>query len=106
MSPMIPKPPPRMTIPASAPEIKPTKSQAITPPGHIVRAAKMTIEIASPSRTIDRVIEHGDAVVVDIGGTMPDGYCSDETRTFAIQGGFADVTPESFTILAEGAVEA
>ena len=29
-----------------------------------------------------------------------------KTRTFAIQGGFADVTPESFTILAEGAVEA
>ena len=28
------------------------------------------------------------------------------TRIFTIQGGFADVTPESFTILAESAVEA
>ena len=27
-------------------------------------------------------------------------------RVFTIQGGFADVTPESFTILAESAVEA
>lgn len=32
----------------------------------------------------DRVIETGDAVVVDIGGTMPSGYCSDETRTYAV----------------------
>jgi Xaa-Pro aminopeptidase len=32
----------------------------------------------------DRVIEVGDPVVVDIGGTMPDGYCSDETRTYAV----------------------
>lgn len=28
------------------------------------------------------------------------------TRVFTIEGGFADVTPESFTILAESAVEA
>lgn len=32
----------------------------------------------------DRVIEFGDAVVVDIGGTTPAGYCSDETRTYAV----------------------
>lgn len=31
----------------------------------------------------ERVIEPGDLVVVDIGGTMPDGYCSDSTRTYA-----------------------
>lgn len=31
----------------------------------------------------DRMIEPGDLVVVDIGGTMPDGYCSDSTRTYA-----------------------
>ncbi|WP_305787126.1 M24 family metallopeptidase [Symbioplanes lichenis] len=31
-----------------------------------------------------RVIEPGDAVVVDIGGTMPSGYCSDCTRTYVI----------------------
>ena len=29
-----------------------------------------------------------------------------QTRVFTIEGGFADVTPESFTILAENAVEA
>ena len=32
----------------------------------------------------DRVLSPGDAVVVDIGGTMPSGYCSDCTRTYAI----------------------
>ncbi len=40
---------------------------------------------ASPHHEVsDRVIEPGDAVVVDIGGTMPDGYCSDCTRTYAV----------------------
>ena len=40
---------------------------------------------ASPHHEVsDRVIEVGDPVVVDIGGTMPDGYCSDETRTYAV----------------------
>jgi len=40
---------------------------------------------ASPHHEVsDRVIEAGDPVVVDIGGTMPDGYCSDETRTYAV----------------------
>ena len=39
---------------------------------------------ASPHHeTGNRVLEEGDAVVVDIGGTM-DGYCSDETRNYAI----------------------
>jgi Xaa-Pro aminopeptidase len=49
---------------------------------------------ASPHHdTGDRVIERGDAVVVDIGGTTPDGYCSDETRTYVVASapdGFAD----------------
>jgi Xaa-Pro aminopeptidase len=31
-----------------------------------------------------RVIESGDVVVVDIGGIMPDGYCSDSTRNYAL----------------------
>ena len=31
-----------------------------------------------------RVLAAGDSVVVDIGGTMPSGYCSDCTRTYAI----------------------
>jgi len=32
----------------------------------------------------DRVIAEGEPVVVDIGGTMPSGYCSDCTRTYVI----------------------
>jgi Xaa-Pro aminopeptidase len=40
---------------------------------------------ASPHHEVsDRVIEDGDVVVVDIGGTMPSGYCSDCTRTYVI----------------------
>jgi len=40
---------------------------------------------ASPHHTAaDRVLQPGDAVVVDIGGTMPSGYCSDCTRTYVI----------------------
>ncbi len=40
---------------------------------------------ASPHHELsDRVIEQGEPVVVDIGGTMPDGYCSDETRTYSV----------------------
>lgn len=38
---------------------------------------------ASPHHHVsDRVIDSGDPVVIDIGGTMPDGYCSDCTRTY------------------------
>jgi Xaa-Pro aminopeptidase len=40
---------------------------------------------ASPHHSAsDRVLRAGDAVVVDIGGTMPSGYCSDCTRTYVI----------------------
>jgi Xaa-Pro aminopeptidase len=40
---------------------------------------------ASPHHTAsDRELRTGDAVVVDIGGTMPTGYCSDCTRTYVI----------------------
>ena len=40
---------------------------------------------ASPHHEVsDRVIEIGDPVVVDIGGSMPDGYCSDSTRTYSV----------------------
>jgi len=40
---------------------------------------------ASPHHELsDRVLGPGEAVVVDIGGTMPSGYCSDCTRTYAI----------------------
>ncbi len=42
---------------------------------------------ASPHHdSSDRVIEPGDPVVIDIGGTTHDGYCSDETRTYVVGG--------------------
>jgi len=38
---------------------------------------------ASPHHELsDRVIGLGDPIVVDIGGTMPSGYCSDSTRMY------------------------
>ncbi len=40
---------------------------------------------ASPHHEVsDRRINVGDPVVVDIGGTMDTGYCSDSTRTYAL----------------------
>ncbi len=40
---------------------------------------------ASPHHEVsDRVLADGDPVVVDIGGTTPEGYCSDSTRTYAL----------------------
>ena len=40
---------------------------------------------ASPHHEVsDRILREGDVVVVDIGGTMPSGYCSDSTRTYAL----------------------
>jgi Xaa-Pro aminopeptidase len=40
---------------------------------------------ASPHHEVsDRILQAGDVVVVDIGGTMPSGYCSDSTRTYAL----------------------
>ena len=41
----------------------------------------------------DRIIEHGDALVCDFGGTL-DGYCSDITRTF-----FVGTPPDDFVAL-------
>ena len=39
---------------------------------------------SSPHHEVsDRVIQAGEPVVVDIGGTMPNGYCSDSTRMYA-----------------------
>ena len=39
---------------------------------------------SSPHHAVsDRVIEAGDVVVVDIGGPVAEGYCSDSTRTYA-----------------------
>jgi Xaa-Pro aminopeptidase len=40
---------------------------------------------ASPHHEVsDRVLEVGDTIVIDIGGTMPDGYRSDCTRMYSI----------------------
>lgn len=40
---------------------------------------------ASPHHELsERVLQPGDTVVVDIGGTMPDGYCSDSTRMYSL----------------------
>jgi Xaa-Pro aminopeptidase len=61
---------------------------AIIDSGHV--RADFTIvgsgpNAASPHHTAGgRVLQPGDAVVVDIGGTMPTGYCSDCTRTYVI----------------------
>jgi Xaa-Pro aminopeptidase len=61
-------------------------ADAIVAEGHAT--VNFTIVASGPNgasphhHTSDRVIEAGDPVVVDIGGTMPDGYCSDCTRTY------------------------
>ncbi|WP_246074421.1 M24 family metallopeptidase [Nonomuraea terrae] len=40
---------------------------------------------ASPHHDVsDRVIQAGEPVVVDIGGHLPNGYCSDSTRTYSV----------------------
>ena len=57
---------------------------------------------ASPHHdTSDRVIERGDPVVVDIGGTMPDGYCSDCTRTYVAGGRPDDEFARYYAVLLE-----
>ncbi|MEV0569906.1 Xaa-Pro peptidase family protein [Dactylosporangium sp. NPDC050588] len=61
---------------------------AIRAAGHAT--VEFTIVAAGPNGasphhgTSDRVIAAGEPVVVDIGGRMPDGYCSDSTRTYCI----------------------
>ena len=63
-------------------------AEAILAEGHV--SADFVIvgsgpNAASPHHEVsDRVIQDGDVVVVDIGGTMPSGYCSDCTRTYAV----------------------
>jgi Xaa-Pro dipeptidase len=40
---------------------------------------------ASPHHSLsDRVVEAGDVVVIDIGGPVDEGYCSDSTRTYVM----------------------
>ncbi|WP_306215513.1 M24 family metallopeptidase [Actinoplanes sp. RD1] len=57
---------------------------------------------ASPHHTSGpRVIEPGDAVVVDIGGTMPSGYCSDCTRTYVVGPSAPPGFAEMYAVLQE-----
>ena len=57
---------------------------------------------ASPHHTLsDRVIEAGDTVVVDIGGSTRDGYCSDSTRTYAVGAEPADDVTDYYDVLRE-----
>jgi Xaa-Pro aminopeptidase len=48
------------------------------------------------------VIGAGEPVVVDIGGTMPDGYCSDATRTYVA----GDAPPKEFLAAYEALAQA
>jgi Xaa-Pro aminopeptidase len=71
-------------------EVAADVAAAISEAGH-VRADFVIIasgpNAASPHHEPSaRVLQPGDAVVVDIGGTMPSGYCSDCTRVYAIGG--------------------
>ena len=57
---------------------------------------------ASPHHEVsDRVIQPGDPVVVDIGGTMPSGYCSDSTRTYVAGGEPPSAFVEAYAVLLE-----
>ena len=57
---------------------------------------------ASPHHEVsDRVIEGGDPVVVDIGGTMPSGYCSDSTRNYVAGRAAPSAYLEAYAVLAE-----
>lgn len=47
----------------------------------------------------DRVIERGDMVVIDIGGTTPQGYCSDSTRTYIVGGSPTDEMLAMYEVL-------
>jgi Xaa-Pro aminopeptidase len=57
---------------------------------------------ASPHHSVsDRVVEVADSVVVDIGGSTGDGYCSDSTRTYAVGAEPAPEVQEYYAVLLE-----
>ncbi len=57
---------------------------------------------ASPHHELsDRVIEAGDPVVIDIGGTTAAGYCSDSTRNYLVGGQVADDYMDAYHVLLE-----
>ena len=61
---------------------------------------------ASPHHEVgDRVLEAGDPVVVDIGGTTPEGYCSDCTRMYTLGAPPAEFT-DYFAVLHEAQLAA
>jgi Xaa-Pro aminopeptidase len=61
---------------------------------------------ASPHHGVgDRVLEAGDPVVVDIGGTTPEGYCSDCTRMYTLGAPPAEFT-DYFAVLHEAQLAA
>jgi Xaa-Pro aminopeptidase len=65
-------------------------AEAIVAEGHEV--ANFTIVGSGPNgasphhHLSERVIQPADVVVVDIGGAVPEGYCSDSTRTYVVGG--------------------
>ena len=77
-------------------EVAADVAAAITREGHV--RADFVIVASGPNgasphhEPIGRVLQPGDAVVVDIGGTMPSGYCSDCTRVYALGGPAAEFT--------------
>ena len=55
---------------------------------------------ASPHHEVsDRVIQEGDPVVVDIGGTTERGYCSDSTRNYLAGGTAPAAYLEAYAVL-------
>ena len=55
---------------------------------------------ASPHHEVsERVIGVGDPVVVDIGGTMPSGYCSDSTRNYVAGGAAPAAYVDAYAVL-------
>ena len=63
-------------------------AELIVSEGHV--RADFVIVASGPNgssphhETSERALQPGDAIVVDIGGTTAQGYCSDETRTYAL----------------------
>jgi Xaa-Pro aminopeptidase len=80
-------------------------ADAIVEEGHA--SADFTIvasggNAASPHHGMsDTVIAAGDPVVVDIGGRTRDGYCSDSTRTYLVDGSAPDGFLEAYAVLLE-----
>jgi Xaa-Pro aminopeptidase len=78
-------------------------AEAIVEEGH-VRADFVIVASgsngASPHHEVsDRTIQTGDPVVVDIGGTMASGYCSDCTRNYVVGGKAAPEYEAYFEVL-------